>query len=130
MKKTFYLLASMLFIFTNLAAQEKSCAAVKTGSYVIKSVESGTTLIKRDGKFQTEINEQLGYEIIFKVDWINECTYELRIHKIIKGDPAAFGDGKNVVTTTITGITGRGYNAKITMTGYDLVLEVFVERQN
>ena len=85
-----------------------------TGSFKVVTKESGTTLIKRTEKQQFERNDYLGYEIILDITWIDECSYELRPKKLIKGDPSIMGDGNNFVRTKIKNITAKGYIAETT----------------
>ena len=74
--------------------------------------ESGTTFIKRTEKLQTEKNDDLGYEMVFDIVWIDECTYELRPKKLIKGDPSIMGDGTHVLKTRIKEISNNSYTAE------------------
>jgi len=107
------LLTLSIQIFTlTVLGQKPTCKSLHTGSFKIFTKETGTTFIKRTEKLQTEINDDLGYEIIFDITWINECTYELRPKKLIKGDPSIMGDGKDVLKTRIKEISNNTYVAE------------------
>lgn len=110
-KLLFLALLSQLFVLT-LLAQQPTCKTLRTGSFKMVSAELGTTYITRTGKTQVEKNEKLGYEVIFDIKWIDDCTYELRPKKLVKGNPAIMGDGTYVVKTKITGITYKNYTAE------------------
>jgi hypothetical protein len=112
--KLLFLLSSILVVSLTTQAQKPTCKSLHNGAYKISSKETGTTFITRSKKQQVEKNEELGYEIIFDITWIDECTYELRPKKLIKGDPAIMGDGSSYVRTRIKNITEKGYTAETT----------------
>lgn len=116
-----------LIITLTAFGQKPSCKSLHTGSFKIFAKESGTTFIKRTGKIQIEKNDDLGYEIIFDITWTDECTYELRPKKLIKGDPSILGDGKNVLKTRIKKISGNSYMAETSANFSDLVIDFEVE---
>ena len=122
------LLTILLQIFTlTVLGQKPACKSLHTGSFKIFTEESGNTLINRTEKLQTEKNDNLGYEIIFDIVWINECTYELRPKKLIKGDPAIMGDGTHVITTRIKNISNKSYLAETSANFSDAIFDFEVE---
>ena|SRR5687768_5724256 len=110
-----------------LFGQKPTCKSLHTGSFKVVTKESGTTIIKRTKKLQTEKNDDFGYEIIFEIVWINECTYELRPKKVIKGDPSIIGDGTQVVKARIKEITNNTYIAETSSNFTAEVLNIVVE---
>jgi hypothetical protein len=121
-----------LFVFafaTTMAAfgQKPTCASLQTGSFKVYSKESGTTLIERTRKIQTEKNEFMGYEMVFDITWIDECTYLLKPKKLIKGDPVILGNGKNVLKTRIKEISENTYVAEASSNFSDMVFDITVE---
>ena len=105
------ILSIQIFTLTALA-QKPTCKSLHTGSFKIYTKETGTTFIKRTEKLQTEKNDDLGYEMVFDIVWIDECTYELRPKKLIKGDPSIMGDGTHVLKTRIKEISNNSYTAE------------------
>lgn len=103
-----------LLVFTTVRGQKPTCKSLQTGLFKISSEELGTTFIKRTKKEQLEKNDYLGYEVIFSIKWIDDCTYELRPKKLIKGDPAIMGDGTAYVKTKIKEIKETTYVAETT----------------
>ena len=97
-----------------IQAQKPTCKSLQVGSFKVTSAESGTTFIKRGQKEQLEKNDLLGYEVFFDIKWLDECTYELRPKKLIKGDPSIMGNGTDFVRTKIKNITAKGYTAETT----------------
>lgn len=110
-----------------VCAQQPTCKSLHTGSFKIFTKETGTTFITRTEKEQVEKNDDLGYEVIFDIKWINDCTYELRPKNLIKGDPAIMGDGNSVLKTKIKDITPTGYVAETTSNFDTLVIDIKVE---
>ena len=107
--------------------KQQDCKSVQTGTFKVVTKESGTTYIKRTPTEHTEKNDELGYEVIFDIKWINECTYELRPKKVIKGDPSIMGDGTNFVRVKIRDITAKTYIAETTASFTPATMEFLVE---
>ena len=107
------ILLAQMFAFS-VCGQKPTCKSLHTGSFKVPTKDAGTTYIKRTAKEQYEKNDYLGYELILSVTWIDDCTYELRPKKLIKGDPAIMGDGTNVVRTKIKKISVNSYIAETT----------------
>lgn len=110
-----------------LPVQNPPCKSLHTGTFKITTEETGTTFITRNDTLQTEENTFLGYKIIFDITWIDDCTYDLRPKKLIKGDPWILGDGKNVLRTRIKNITSKSYTAETSSNFDDGVINFEVE---
>jgi len=110
--KSIFLILIMQIVAFTIFGQKPTCKSLHTGFFKVSTKESGTTLIKRAAKEQLEKNDYLGYEVIMSITWIDDCTYDLRPKKLIKGDPAIMGDGTNVVRTKIKKITANSYIAE------------------
>ncbi len=122
----FLTLLFQLFAFA-VCAQQLTCKSLHTGSFKIFTKETGTTFISRTAKEQVEKNDDLGYEVIFDIKWINDCTYELRPKKLIKGNPAIMGDGNSVLKTKIKDISPTGYVAETSSNFDTSVIDIKVE---
>lgn len=120
-----FLLAQLFF--ASVFAQKPTCESLHTGSFKVFTKESGTTIIERTEKEQLEKNDDLGYEVIFSIKWIDNCTYELRPKKLIKGDSSIMGDGTFFVKTKIKEITDTGYAAETTASFGDGKVDFLVE---
>ena len=122
------ILAIVAQIFTlTILGQNATCKSLHTGSFKVYTEESGTTFIKRTKKQQIEKNEYLGYEVIFDITWVDECTYELRPKKLIKGDPEIMGDGSSFVRTKIKNVTTKSYIAETTASFSQGIVDFVVE---
>jgi hypothetical protein len=70
----------------NTSAQTSKCEAAHVGIFELDSGEEyGVTRIERNHKTQTETNEKMGFKALYDVVWIDDCHYELKNKKIIKG---------------------------------------------
>lgn len=106
-----------LFLFAillslNSFGQKTTCQFLHEGTFKVTTKESGETFITRTKKYQIEENALMGYKVVFDIIWTDECSYELRPNKLIKGDPAIMGYGKYVLRARIKNITNKGYVAE------------------
>lgn len=128
MSKSFlFLIFFTQILVITTSAQLPTCKSLHTGTFRISTRETGTTFIVRTEKQQTEKNDELGYEVIFDIKWIDDCTYELRPKKLIKGDPAIMDDGTNVLKTRMKNITAMGYVAETSSNFDTLIVDFKVE---
>lgn len=123
-------LAIFSFFALILFAQKPTCKSLQRGNFKVVSQDAGTTFIKRTDKEQIEKNEALGYEIIFSIKWLDECTYVLRPKKLIKGDPSIMGDGTHFVKTKIKEISNKTYVAETSASFSDQVVDFVVDILN
>ncbi len=68
-----------------------------------------TTIIERTGDFQYERIKELGLEIKYKVEWIDECTYKLVWVKTIRDGNSIGYPTNQIITNTITKVTHDYY---------------------
>ena len=125
--KTLLFTFALQAIAFTISAQTPGCQSLHTGSFKVSSPESGVTYIKRTKNQQIEKNDEIGYELILEITWIDECTYDLRPKKLVKGDPSIMGDGTGWVRTKIKNITPQGYTAETTSSFSSEVVDFLVE---
>ena len=58
---------------------------------------------------QVEENIYLGYKLAYDITWVNDCTYQLKLRQVIKGDPAIMNDSKYILTVKIKQINKNSY---------------------
>jgi hypothetical protein len=107
MKK--YLLLPAFLLFTVFGFAQNLCQEFKTGTYTIKDrkFDKVYTINRKEG-LQTESDNE-GTVCQFTVNWVNDCTYELRFDKTISSkEPVTYPEGF-VITTKITKKTRNGY---------------------
>lgn len=103
--------------------QQLNCDLLHEGLFKLATEQSGTTMIKRVKNIQIEENISLGFKIIYRVTWINNCTYELRFKELTKGDIKFIGNKDDVFTVQITSIGPKSYLAKSSANFSDGFLE-------
>ena len=108
------------------SGQIRDCNTLHVGKFKLKS-ETGSTFITRSAKKQVEENADIGVVAIYNVKWINECTYELRLEKIIQGDSTIVGKKTDVITVHIKKITSSSYTVVTTSNFTNKELEREIE---
>jgi len=125
--KTIFILSLLLALQPALFAQEQDCKFVHEGKFRLVDKLSGTTMMTRTKDFQTEENAEMGYKVILAIKWIDECTFEMRIKEVVKGDPALLGNKGDVMTVHIKEVNKHSYIAVTTANFADFVLTREVE---
>lgn len=102
----------MILLFTIIASglQAQSCKSVQQGKFKIRDNNSSITVITRNENYQIEENKTLKIKMAFDINWIDDCTYELRPYKMLEGDPSYFVK-EMVITTVIKQVKKYGYEA-------------------
>lgn len=82
------------------------CYSVKTGSFKLKeNAGIPAFMVSRTQSRQYETNLETGEKRIFRVKWINECEYELRLVKKFGGNKkikqSTFRDSIELIPSTI-----------------------------
>ena len=110
----FFIMALNLALF----GQTRTCQSLHVGTFKATSKERGITIIKRTKNSQVEENNYLGYKLAFDITWTSDCTYELRLRQVIKGDPAIY-EGKYVLKIRIKQIKKNSYTTENSSTFSD-----------
>lgn len=104
-KKIIFLLFITFTLHTN--AQTSTCYAAHVGTFELDSgSEYGITRIERDNRTQTETNDHMGFKAMYDVVWIDDCHYELRNKKIIKGVSTYGTQPNDVLKVEILNVKG------------------------
>ena len=105
------------------AESKPGCRKVHTGQFRLANPNS-TTEISRTDSTQHEVNQQDGVEFVFKVRWLDECTYELYDKQMLKGPEKYRGQPTDVLRVHITDVAARSYKAVATSNFSSLELPV------
>lgn len=105
-----------------VSAQDMDCQQFKDGLFVLKS-DLGTFLITRSGNRQIETSTNEKGKVILEVEWINECTYTLKLIKE-KGKKmkTTFPEGFKLIVEIIE-INGNSYTQVTTANMADFEIE-------
>jgi hypothetical protein len=101
--------------------QKKTCQSLHIGTFKVNSKDLGTTIIKRTKNLQIEENAHLGYKLAYDITWTSDCTYELSLKQVIKGDPSLMNDSKYVMKVRIKQIKKNSYITENSSTFSDKV---------
>ncbi|MGB1037349.1 MAG: hypothetical protein ACPGYY_01800 [Bacteroidia bacterium] len=88
------ILTALLLAFSFFSmGQSPDCSKYKNGTYSIK-YDDYTLKIIRKGRNQTEISSNDGIKHKFKIKWLDECTYTIRMKKgkEYRSTPKAYRD--------------------------------------
>jgi len=83
---------ALLILFFSFAAAQAFCQApecyrFKEGKFkIVDTNAGGITIIDRRGNYQVENNEGMKATLKFKVTWIDDCTYTLKLDTILRNE--------------------------------------------
>ena len=90
MKKIVFI--SLLYLSVSISgnkafSQSADCFKFKEGKFKITDVNAGgITVIDRRGGYQVENNEGMKATLKFKVTWLDDCTYTLKLDVILRNE--------------------------------------------
>jgi hypothetical protein len=79
----------LLLILPAAAAfsQTPDCSKFREGKFRIADTRAGAVIIAdRNGNYQTESSETLKAVVRFRISWQDNCTYTLRLDKVIRNE--------------------------------------------
>lgn len=141
MKKVLLLFAILAALaFAPQSSQEKespevetitspSCKDFHNGSFKLYDENVGNYYIKRQGSVQIEYAEKIKLRLETKIKWVDDCTFELRLNKVLE-NPNNIEMGPPLrLTSKIIEIKEKSYVVQTVAEGHDLVLtqEFFVD---
>jgi hypothetical protein len=100
-KFTILIFLLSILIYDGAIGQTNECKSVKIGKFEIITPTYGKTIITRTKANQTEVNDSLKYEATFDLIWIDNCTYELRNKKLVKGNIILSGQPTDILKVEI-----------------------------
>src|SRR4051812_37268931 len=87
-------------------AQPSDCFKFKEGKFRIADTRAGVvTIAERKGSYQTESSETLKAIIRFKITWQDNCSYTLKLDKVLRNEnninfPTDMEIHAKIITTT------------------------------
>lgn len=123
MKSIISIVLTTAFLFF----METNCSTIKTGKFRLRAEGSNTTIITRTSEEQLEVSEGLGVEISYKVNWLDNCSYQLYDANLIKGDIQFLGNKTDTLTVLILEVTNKEYRVRTTSNFSELVAETVIE---
>ena len=103
--------------------QSPDCKKFHNGKFYIQKDGITGTTIERLGNVQFETDESQGLRIQLEVNWLDECTYTLRLVEVIQNDNNRPFNKDIVVMVEIISTENNGYTQRSTIEGVDGVYE-------
>lgn len=118
----------MLLVFSFTAfSQTPDCTKFRDGKFRIADTRTGAVIIaERTSMYQTETSEVLKAVVRFKISWQDNCSYTLKLDKVIRNEnkinfpPGLEIKGKIIATTadgytqqTSSSLTNGTYNVQV-----------------
>ena len=108
---TFYFLLSTTTGFT----QPPDCSKFKDGKFRIADTRAGAIIIaERKGDYQTESSETLKAIVRFRITWQDNCTYTLRLDKVLRNENKMNFPSGMTVSVKIVATGDNSYTQEVT----------------
>ncbi len=119
-----------VFIWTAITAlsQNPDCTRFREGKFRIADTRAGAVIIaERNSMYQTETSEALKAVVRFRISWQDNCSYTLKLDKVIRNDnkisfPSNLEIKVKIIETnaggytqeTTSSLTNGSYNVAVT----------------
>ena len=103
--------------------EQRNCAMFKTGKFLYQDSIQGNSHIERYGSKQIELDEKTGLKLELDVFWLDECTYSLRVAKVLDNPRNISIPPDMVVTSEIIETTAGAYLERVTSNLSKIILE-------
>ena len=118
--------AVFIFLFSFLTAQafcqSPECYRFKEGKFkIVDANAGGITVIDRRGNYQVENNEGMKATLKFKVTWIDDCTYTLKLDEILRNENKIAFPKDMTLKVKITATSKNSYSQESSSNLYDMV---------
>jgi hypothetical protein len=115
MNKKIRLLLLTLLITAAVIAQPTDCFKFKEGKFRIADTRAGVvTIADRRGSYQTESSEALKAVVRFKISWQDNCSYTLKLDKVIRNENKIDFPPNLEIRVKIITTAGKSYTQQIT----------------
>ncbi len=96
-------------------SQTPDCGKFKEGKFRIADSRAGIiTIADRTSMYQTETSEALKAVVRFKITWQNNCSYTLRLDKVIRNENKINFPSNMEVRVKIIETSANGYTQETT----------------
>jgi len=120
MRKIYLLL---LIILNSCSSISQNCNEIHVGNFELNSTVSGKTKIHRTEKLQIETNEFMKVKSQYDINWVDDCTYQLKNRKLLSGNEEYNGEPNDIFTVKILKIEGSKIFVRTSANFTDSVFE-------
>ncbi len=107
----------IFFLFLSFAAfsQTPDCTKFREGKFRIADSRAGVvTIADRNSMYQTETSEALKAVVRFRISWQDNCSYTLKLDKVIRNENKINFPSNLEIKVKITETTAGGYTQETT----------------
>jgi hypothetical protein len=114
LNKTTFLLLLLCFSF-NAFSQTPDCTKFREGKFRIADSRAGVvTIADRNSMYQTETSETLKATVRFRISWQDNCSYTLKLDKVIRNENKINFPSNLEIKVKITQTMAGGYTQETT----------------
>ena len=114
MRNKFILLILLLLPVSQAFCQPFNCSAFREGKFKTADSRVGAIVITdRKGGFQTETTDALKLIIRFSISWLDNCTYSLKLDKILRNENKVDIPHNLIITVKIVETSAGSYVQEI-----------------
>jgi len=100
---TFGIVICSLMAFSSLKSENNDCLILHKGTFTYGNLQNEVKVVIK-GKSHTEYHNDGKYIIKSKIDWVNDCEYNMTMTKVtIPNFPFEIGDIMNVKIDSVKG---------------------------
>ncbi len=115
MSKNSILLLLILISSLTAFSQTTDCTKFRDGKFRIADSRAGVvTIADRNSMYQTETSEVLKAVVRFKISWQDNCSYTLKLDKVIRNDNKINFPSNLEIKVKIIQTTDSGYTQETT----------------
>lgn len=105
------ILVAIFSLFTAIAfSQNSDCSKFREGKFRIADTRAGVvTIADRNNMYQTETSEALKAVVRFRITWQDNCSYTLKLDKVIRNENKISFPPDLEIKVKITQTTADGY---------------------
>ncbi len=110
MIKRFAIFFSLILSAAAAFSQPTDCTKFREGKFRIADSRAGVvTIADRNSMYQTETSEALKAVVRFKISWQDNCTYTLKLDKVIRNENKINFPSNLEIKVKITQTSAGGY---------------------
>jgi len=114
MRLKIIILGFLLLPGAKVICQPFDCSKFKEGKFRIADTRAGVvTIAERKGNYQTESSEALKVVLRFRITWQDNCTYTLRLDKVMRNENKIDFPSNMAVRVKIIETAGNSYIQEI-----------------
>ena len=115
MIKRFFIFFSLILSTAAAFSQTPDCAKFREGRFRIADSRAGVvTIADRNSMYQTETSDALKAVVRFKISWQDNCSYTLKLDKVIRNENKINFPSDMEIRVKITKTSAGGYTQETT----------------